>query len=151
MVSSLSYCWQLRIFLLFHPNLIERPRKESAPHQSERRIVDAAGINYNYSFNLVIGVVLSIVVGYISSFLGIGGGIIHVPALVYLLHFPVHFATATSHFELAIMALTGTVADMVMGTFSHGVHQTIALSIGVVIGAQLGAYLSNRIKGTWII
>jgi len=31
------------------------------------------------------------------------------------------------------------------------VHQTIALAIGVVLGAQLGAYLSNRIKGTWII
>ena len=121
-------------FLLFHLNLIERPRKEPAPHQSERHIVDAAGISYNYSFNL-----------------GIGGGIIHVPALVYLLQFPVHIATATSHFVLAIMALTGTLVHMVMGTFSHGVHQTIALAIGVVLGAQLGAYLSNRIKGTWII
>jgi uncharacterized membrane protein YfcA len=49
------------------------------------------------------------------------------------------------------MALTGTLVHMVMGTFSHGVHQTIALAIGVVLGAQLGAYLSNRIKGTWII
>jgi alkyl hydroperoxide reductase subunit AhpF len=39
----------------------------------------------------------------------IGGGIIHVPILGYFLHFPVHVATATSHFVLAIMALTGTV------------------------------------------
>jgi len=139
------------IFLLLHPKLIERPRKGPAPHQSERHLVDTAGIRYDYSFNLMIGVVLSIFVGYISSFLGIGGGIIHVPALVYLLHFPVHIATATSHFVLAIMALTGTLVHMVMGTFSHGVHQTIALAIGVVLGAQLGAYLSNRIKGTWII
>jgi hypothetical protein len=108
-------------------------------------------MRYNYSFNLSIGVVVSVFVGYISSFLGIGGGIIHVPALVYLLHFPVHIATATSHFVLAIMALTGTLVHMVMGTFSHGVHQTIALAIGVVLGAQVGAYLSNRIKGTWII
>ncbi|WAC07816.1 MAG: sulfite exporter TauE/SafE family protein [Thermodesulfobacteriota bacterium] len=139
------------IFLLFHPNLVERPRKGSAPRQSERHLVDAAGMRYNYSFNLSIGVVVSVFVGYISSFLGIGGGIIHVPALVYLLHFPVHIATATSHFVLAIMALTGTLVHMVMGTFSHGVHQTIALAIGVVLGAQVGAYLSNRIKGTWII
>jgi len=88
------------IFLLFHPNLVERPRKGLAPHQSERHLVDAAGMKYNYSFNLEIGVVVSVFVGYISSFLGIGGGIIHVPSLGYLLHFPVHIATATSYFVL---------------------------------------------------
>jgi uncharacterized membrane protein YfcA len=32
----------------------------------------------------------------VSSFLGIGGGIIHVPLLVYLLNFPIHVETATS-------------------------------------------------------
>jgi hypothetical protein len=37
--------------------------------------------------------------------LGIEGGIIHVPALGYLLSFPVHIATATSHFILANMAI----------------------------------------------
>ena len=38
-----------------------------------------------------------------------------------------------------------------MGAFHHGIRRTIALSIGVLIGAQLGALLSNRIKGIWII
>ena len=56
-----------------------------------------------------------------------GGGIIHVPVLVYLLHFPVHSVTATSRFISAIMALTGT--------FVHGVHETVFLVIGVVLGA----------------
>ena len=49
------------------------------------------------------------------------------------------------------MSLTGTIVHIVTGTFSHGVHRTIALAIGVLLGAQLGALLSNRIKGTWII
>jgi hypothetical protein len=84
---------------------------------------------------------ISIVVGYVSSFLGIGGGIIHVPALSYFLGFPVHIATATSHFVLAIMALTGTLVHIAIGTFSHGVHRTIALAIGVLVGAQIGAHL----------
>ena len=83
--------------------------------------------------------------------MGIGGGIIHVPVLGYFLHFPVHIATATSHFILAIMAFTGTVVHIFTGTFAHGVHRAIALAIGVVVGAQLGAHFSQKIHGTWIM
>jgi uncharacterized protein len=116
-----------------------------------RHLVDSHGTEYNYSFNSFVGMSISTVVGYVSSFLGIGGGIIHVPALSYFLGFPVHVATATSHFVLAIMALTGTIVHILSGTFAHGAHRTIALAIGVLIGAQVGAHLSDKIKGAWII
>ncbi len=116
-----------------------------------RHVVDAHGTEYEYSVNYLFGIGISVVVGYVSSFLGIGGGIIHVPALSYFLGFPVHIATATSHFILAIMALTGTLVHIATGTFSHGVHRTIALAIGVLLGAQVGARLSEKIKGSWII
>jgi uncharacterized membrane protein YfcA len=97
------------------------------------------------------GMLISALVGYLSSLLGIGGGIIHVPAMVHLLRFPVHVATATSHFVLAIMAGTGTLVHVVCGSFHHGVRRTIALGIGVLIGAPLGAYVSSRIGGSLII
>jgi len=90
-------------------------------------------------------------VGYLSSFLGIGGGIIHVPALVYLLDFPVHIATATSHFVLAIMALTGTLVHIWDGSLKPGVEPTLCLAIGVLLGAPVGAQLSSRLHGPWII
>ena len=125
--------------------------KRGSPHQINRHLVDAQGLVYDYSFNPVLGVGISVVVGYISSFLGIGGGIIHVPALSYILGFPVHIATATSHFILAIMALTGTLVHIVNGAFGQGVHQMMPLAIGVVLGAQLGARLSQFLKGAWII
>jgi uncharacterized protein len=117
----------------------------------DRHLVDSHGIEYHYSFNYWLGMAISVVVGYLSSFLGIGGGIIHVPALSTFLGFPVHIATATSHFVLAIMALTGTVVHIVAGTFAHGVHRTMVLAIGVLLGAQIGARLSDKIKGIWII
>ena len=116
-----------------------------------RHMVDTHGEVYDYSFNYLLGMLISLFVGYVSSFLGIGGGIIHVPALSYLLGFPIHVATATSHFILAIMALTGTLVHIATGTFTHGVHRTIALSIGVLAGAQIGARLSEKIRGRWII
>jgi uncharacterized protein len=120
-------------------------------HKITRRLVDIHGTTYMYEFNWMTGILISLVVGYVSSFLGIGGGIIHVPALCYILNFPIHVATATSHFILAIMALTGTIVHIFTGTFAHGVHRTIALAIGVVLGAQIGARLSEKIQGGWII
>ncbi|MBP1739072.1 MAG: putative permease [Deltaproteobacteria bacterium] len=141
------------VFLLFRPGA---PKATSKPlsrskYLITRHLVDAHDHQYDYSFNPLLGIGLSIFVGYASSFLGIGGGIIHVPVLGYFLHFPIHVATATSHFILAIMALTGTVVHILTGTFAHGVHRTIALAIGVAVGAQLGAQFSQRVRGAWII
>jgi uncharacterized membrane protein YfcA len=118
---------------------------------TERHLVDAEGVHYRYSFDLRLGIILSVFVGYLSSLLGVGGGFIHVPALSRLLNFPVHIATATSHFVLAIMALTGTLVHVAQGVFVHGVRRTAVLAIGVLIGAQAGAWLSNRTGGKVII
>jgi len=138
-------------FLLLRSERKREADAESPKHHFVRNLVEADGSNHAFSYNLTVGVGISFFVGYISSLLGIGGGIIHVPALVNVLNFPVHIATATSHFVLAIMALTGTIVHIVAGTFSHGVRQTIALAIGVRFGAQLGAVLSNRVHGVLII
>lgn len=133
------------------PNTEEHRTLHTDGHGTVRHLVDAHGVQYEYSFNMYLGMGISVVVGYISSFLGIGGGIIHVPVLSYFLNFPVHIATATSHFILAIMALTGTTVHILTGTFAHGVHRTIVLAIGVVLGAQIGARLSEKMQGAWII
>jgi hypothetical protein len=139
------------IFLFFYE------RKEKAVHEHHngalltRQLTDRDGVTYTFSYNLKVGLAISAIVGYVSSFLGIGGGIIHVPALAHVLDFPIHVATATSHFVLAIMALAGTIAHIMTGAFAHGAYRTIALAIGVLIGAQLGAKLSNRVHGKWII
>ncbi|MFP5258468.1 MAG: sulfite exporter TauE/SafE family protein [Acidobacteriota bacterium] len=139
------------IYLLVRSTAADTARHPAGSGLTRRRITDHSGAVYEYAFRLRTGVVLSLCVGFLSSFLGIGGGIIHVPALVYLLNFPVHVATATSHMILAIMALAGTLVHVFTGVFSHGVHRTIYLALGVMVGAQVGAHLSNRFHGPWII
>ncbi|PZR79432.1 MAG: sulfite exporter TauE/SafE family protein, partial [Candidatus Aeolococcus gillhamiae] len=57
-----------------------------------RLLTDRGGTTYRYSVRTRRGVVYSVGVGFISSFLGIGGGVIHVPLLVGALGFPVHVA-----------------------------------------------------------
>jgi uncharacterized membrane protein YfcA len=124
---------------------------EPSKFNASRSLVDSSGARYSFSFNLMVGAGLSLVVGYLSSVLGVGGGFIHVPILVRLLNFPVHVATATSQFVLAVMALAGSAVHIAIGTFSHGVQRTLILGIGVIVGAQLGAILSSRVQGNWII
>ncbi|MGH7926719.1 MAG: sulfite exporter TauE/SafE family protein [Candidatus Binatia bacterium] len=100
---------------------------------------------------LIIGSLLSSGLGFISSFLGIGGGFLYVPAFIFLLGFPVRAATATSLFVLAITALTGSATHLAAGLFHHGMNRALALSIGAILGAQAGAKLSQRIHGDWIV
>ena len=87
---------------------------------------------YRYRANVRARSSSSVVVGFLSSFLGIGGGVVHVPLLVAVLGFPTHVATATSHFVLAIMALVATITHVVSGTFHHlvGLRRAAALSVG---------------------
>jgi uncharacterized protein len=141
----------LSIFLVLRPHSTKETEKVRMRQTVRRQIVSADGLVHQYSYNQSVGIWLSVGVGYVSSLLGIGGGVIHVPALVRLLHFPVHVATATSHFILAIMAFTGTVVHVVTGAFHGGVPKTMALVIGVLFGAQLGARLSDYVKGSLIM
>jgi uncharacterized protein len=138
-------------FLLWRPSVGSGEGEGARAGGFARRVVEEDGTEHVFSYDRRVGVALSLFVGYISSLLGIGGGFIHVPALVELLSFPVHIATATSHFILAFMALAGTATHIITGAFQTGIRRTIMLSLGVIVGAQLGARLSTRVRGAWII
>lgn len=138
-------------FLLLRHRKLQDETHAQSPYSLTRTVVESDGTKHTFSYNPRLGVGISAVVGYVSSLLGIGGGIIHVPALARLLNFPVHIATATSHFMLVIITFTATLVHILSGSYSHGFHRTIALAVGVLLGAQLGAVLSKRMKGKWII
>lgn len=141
--------------------LFSKGGKKSSNHQNlvvrknwvVRHLTDKWGVSYDYSYNLQLGMLISLFVGYFSPLLGIGGGIIHVPAMSEWLLFPVHIATATSHFILAIMASVSVITHIFQGSYDDPMvrKMVIFLAIGVIPGAQLGAYLSRRIKGKIII
>lgn len=116
-------------------------------------LTDKGNVQYSYSYNQYTGISISVIVGFLSPLLGIGGGIIHVPALVHWLHFPVYIATATSHFILAIMATVSVVMHALQGNYNdpYILNMIIWLAVGVVPGAQVGAMLSHKIKGDIIV
>ena len=114
-----------------------------------RDFADARGEHWLYGYAQPWALLLSVGVGFLSSILGIGGGIIHVPALINLFNFPAHIATATSHFILSISAATGTISHLALGDVR--LVPGIALAIGAIAGAQLGGAISPRVKGAWIV
>jgi uncharacterized membrane protein YfcA len=140
----------LSVYLFFKSRNLSDHSVEFAG-KAQRHIIEKDGTEHFYNFRPGIGIVISLFIGFLSSMLGIGGGIIHVPVLVGLLNFPVHIATATSHFTLAISALAGTIEHIREGTLSTVVWPTIFISTGVYAGAKFGAKLSNVVKGPFII
>ena len=101
--------------------------------------------------NATLGSIGSAYIAVLSSMLGIGGGVIHVPFLIRILRMPPHTATATSHFVLTFMALTATVTHVVLGEFGSGINRTMYLGVGVMMGAPWGAGLSSKVQGSLIV
>lgn len=112
----------------------------------ERVLEDRYGYTFHWSFRPLPGALLSVGIGFLSSALGIGGGVIHVPVMVLLLGFPIHVAAATSQFILLFTALTGTVTHIVAGDFAGVWTRTLLIGSGVLIGAQLGGAVARRIR-----
>ena len=95
-------------------------------------------------YNWKLGVLCSVGVGFLASILGIGGGIVHVPFMVYVLNFPVHVAIATSTCILAVFSLAGLVSHAMLG---HIVWTSgLAIGAGAFVVAQGGVALAQRLQ-----
>jgi uncharacterized membrane protein YfcA len=116
-----------------------------------RMITDRQGDTFFFSYNIWLGIAISVAVGFIASILGIGGGLIHVPVMIQVLHYPAHVATATSHYILTVTAGTSALVHLLAGDYEGGYGRTAALAVGVVMGAQVGAILSTRLHGVMIV
>ncbi|MFQ5797933.1 MAG: sulfite exporter TauE/SafE family protein [Bacteroidota bacterium] len=94
------------------------------------------------------GLGVSFFAGNISGLLGIGGGIIKVPAMTLLCGLPMKAAAATSNFMIGVTALAS-----VFIYFAHGHVQAVVTGagvLGVLGGSLLGTYLSGRLHGKLI-
>jgi uncharacterized protein len=85
-------------------------------------------------------------IGFLAAIMGVGGGIIMVPALIYLLKVPTNIVVGTSLFQIIFVAAFTTI---VQATANHSVDivLAIALMIGGVAGAQYGAKAGQKLRG----
>lgn len=133
--------------------VLVRPGHDSSaePSSGRRTLVESDGTAHVYTPRTGLGAWLSLGVGFLSSLLGIGGGIIHVPVMVYALGFPIHVATATSHFVLALLAFAAVAVHASDGALNGSWDRIVPLALGVLVGAQIGAWFSSKVHGRWIL
>jgi uncharacterized membrane protein YfcA len=83
-------------------------------------------------------------VGFIAGLLGVGGGILIVPFMVYILKYPTKIAAGSSHLIISFSALAGILGHLT----THRFDLPLVLMTGcaVLIGGNLGARVSMKVK-----
>lgn len=99
----------------------------------------------------ILGIIGSFFVGAFASILGLGGGIIHVPFLIEVAHFPAHIAVATSHSILAVSTSVASLEHYLNGTLTFNQSFIFYIAGGIILGAPIGARISSKVKGTTIV
>jgi uncharacterized membrane protein YfcA len=95
--------------------------------------------------SLVVPLALGALVGVLSAIMGVGGGFIMVPVMVYLLRMPMHVVVGTSLFQILFTSMNVTVLQAAMNR-TVDVLLALLLLVGSTTGAQIGARLSRRLK-----
>ncbi|MBZ4658996.1 MAG: family transporter [Desulfacinum sp.] len=96
--------------------------------------------------SLLMPLLLGILVGILAAIMGVGGGFIMVPVMVYLLRMPMHVVVGTSLFQILFTCIDVTIMQSYT---NHTVDFVLAflLLLGSTVGAQVGARISKRLKG----
>lgn len=87
--------------------------------------------------------IIGIVAGFMSGYVGVGGGFIMVPLFVSMLGIPMRLASGTSLTAVCILAIPGVIEQAVLGNIDYMVG--IAMMVGSIPGAIVGASLVKRV------
>jgi hypothetical protein len=145
-VGSLMLKESLKAFKGNSPNTDEGP----ASNRVQLWLSQLGAQRYFPKFDISISVppllILSIIIGMIGSVLGVGGGFMFVPALIYLFHLPTRAAVAASQVQIFFTMFIATVLHAV---YNHAIDLVLAVPLifGGVVGAHLGTIAGLYIKG----
>jgi uncharacterized membrane protein YfcA len=91
-------------------------------------------------------IVIGVAVGLLASVLGVGGGFIVVPAMIYLLRMPTNIVIGTSLFQIIFIT---AVVTLLYATLNQTLDVVLAmiLVLGGVFGGQFGATAGQKLKG----
>lgn len=93
-------------------------------------------------------VFVGLITGFLAGFLGVGGGFLRLPLLVYVVGVPTHVAVGTDLFEIVISAGFGTISHALKGNVD--IMIALTMHTGAAIGAQIGAVGTRYFSGPTI-
>ena len=99
--------------------------------------------------SILLPILIGVIVGVLAALMGIGGGFIIVPAMIYLLGMPTSLVVGTSLFQIIFVAANTTILQASQNQTVDIVLATILL-LGSVIGVQIGSRYTNILKGEYL-
>ncbi len=129
-------------------------RRNGVPRRPARRSrswIDALPFKMRFRksrqyISVLLPLTLGALVGVLAAIMGVGGGFIMVPAMIYLLNMPTNVVIGTSLFQITVVTACVTFLHSV-NTQTVDVLLALMLLIGSVTGAQIGARVGGRLRG----
>jgi uncharacterized membrane protein YfcA len=130
---------------------VESPRVEAPAKVSlYNRMIQALPYQMKFEKSGVVlspllPLILGVFVGILAAIMGVGGGFIMVPVMVYMLRMPMHVVVGTSLVQILFTCINVTIMQSIS---NHTVDMILAiiLLLGSTLGAQFGVRLSRRLK-----
>ncbi len=94
-------------------------------------------------------IIIGLIAGILSSVMGVGGGFILIPAMIYILGMPTQIVVGTSLMQIIFVTLVSTIMHSYINQTVDVVLSSLLL-LGAVIGAQIGTRVMIRLKGEQI-
>jgi len=154
-VIKISYVFLLSIIggFMFYDGirLLHRKNKSAPKPPKENRFLQLLPLRITFPrsgirMSIILPIALGLVVGIMAAIMGVGGGFLMVPAMIYGLRMPLKMVVGTSLFQIM---LTSIVVTVMQASINQTVDTFLAISIllGSAIGAQVGARLGQHISG----
>jgi uncharacterized membrane protein YfcA len=123
---------------------------EPVPAEKKESLMQRLPFQYRFEksgceISMLLPLGFGILVGILAAIMGVGGGFIMVPVMVYLLRMPMHVVVGTSLFQILFTCVNVTIMQ---AWSNHTVDFILAvlLLLGSTIGAQVGTAVSRRLK-----
>ncbi|MZR14913.1 TSUP family transporter [Maritimibacter sp. DP07] len=138
------------LMLVESTRAILRNRRATAPKRRRHNWVHALPFKMKFRtsglyISVIPPILVGLSVGVLAAIMGVGGGFIMVPAMIYILGMPTKVVVGTSLFQIIFVAAFTTVMHAYENQ-TVDIGLAILLILGGVIGAQLGARIGLRIK-----
>jgi uncharacterized membrane protein YfcA len=141
------------LMLIEGTRTLMRRRKLGAPRRKLHQHIWVHGLPLKMRFrrsklyiSALLPLALGFLIGILSAIMGIGGGFVMVPAMIYLLGMPTVIVPGTSLFQIIFVAATVTVLQAINNRTVDAVLALLLL-IGGVLGAQIGTRMGSRLRG----
>lgn len=148
-VGSFMFCESIYAIRKAKKNAGET--KEEKPVEQKKGLLSALPMQTYFeksgvTHSAIVPIALGVLVGVLAAIMGVGGGFLMVPVMIYMLRMPMHVVVGTSLFQIMFTCIEVT---FLQSYSNHTVDFLLALLllVGSVFGAQVGTILGKKLKG----